>query len=164
MGKFSTFEGGFRVPCIMWAPGRIPAGTECDALASTMDLLPTIAAITGTKLPADRSIDGLDITALLNGTAKSVRKEFLYYSSNGSIEGIRDGDWKLLEIKADDKRPKEAGTDTGVMLFNLAEDVGEQNNLAEQKPELVARLRQRMTELDAAIEAGARPAWKKPRA
>jgi arylsulfatase A-like enzyme len=147
----------------MWAPGRIPANTVCDALASTIDLLPTIAALTGTKLPADRVIDGMDITALLNGTAKSVRQEFLYYSSNGNIEGIREGDWKLLEIKADDKRSKEAGADPGVMLFNLAQDIGEKNNLAAEKPELVARLRQRMIELNAAIEAGARPAWKKPK-
>jgi arylsulfatase A-like enzyme len=161
-GKFSTFEGGYRVPCIMWAPGRIPAGTECDALASTIDLLPTIAALAGTKLPADLVIDGMDITALLNGTAKSVRQEFLYYSSSGSLEGIREGDWKLLEIKADVKRPKEAGADPGVMLFNLAEDVGEKSNLSQQKPELVARLRQRMIELDAAVEAGARPSWKRP--
>jgi hypothetical protein len=47
------------------------------------------------------------------------------------------------------------------MLFNLAEDVGEKNNLAKEKPELVNRLRQRMTELDAAIGAGARPVWEK---
>ena len=95
-GKMSTFEGGQRVPCIMWAPGRIPAGTECGALASTIDLLPTIAAITGTPLPADRPIDGLDITGLLTGEAETVRNEFLYYSRNGRIEGIREGDWKLL--------------------------------------------------------------------
>ena len=50
-GKGTTFEGGQRVPCIMWAPGRIPAGTSTNAMASTMDLLPTIAAITESKLP-----------------------------------------------------------------------------------------------------------------
>jgi RNA polymerase sigma-70 factor, ECF subfamily len=54
----------------MWAPGRIPAGTETDALASTIDLLPTIAALTGTPLPADRAIDGVDISALLTGDAE----------------------------------------------------------------------------------------------
>jgi arylsulfatase A len=159
-GKFSTFEGGFRVPCIMWAPGRIPAGTECHALASTIDLLPTIAAITGRPLPAARAIDGLDITGLLHGTAGSVRQEFLYYSSKGSLEGIREGDWKLLEIMPEAKKPQESASAPDVMLFNLAEDLGEKNNLAAMKPEVVVRLRQRMRELDAAVETGARPAWK----
>ncbi|MCU0777425.1 MAG: sulfatase-like hydrolase/transferase, partial [Akkermansiaceae bacterium] len=78
-GKGTPFEGGQRVPCIMWAPGRIPAGTETDALASTIDLLPTIAALTDTPLPAGRAIDGVDISALLTSDAKSPRGDFLYY-------------------------------------------------------------------------------------
>jgi arylsulfatase A len=163
-GKMSTFEGGQRVPCIMWAPGRIPAGTACDALASTMDLLPTIAAITGTPLPAGRAIDGIDISALLMGDAKSVRNEFLYYTRNGSIEGIRQGDWKLLVQQPEGENGPTPSATPEVMLFNLAADLGEKRNLAAEKPELVERLRQRMLELDAAVESGARPAWKKPRA
>lgn len=152
-GKMSTFEGGHRVPAIIWAPGRIPAGTETDALASTMDLLPTIAALTDTPLPADRAIDGVDISALLTGGTKSPREEFLYYNVGGQITGIRQGDWKLLVTQ----RKGQPST----MLFNLAEDIGEKQDLAEGNPDLVKRLRQRMTELDAAIEAGARPVWKK---
>jgi arylsulfatase A-like enzyme len=160
-GKMSTFEGGFRVPCIMWAPGRIPAGTECHALASTIDLLPTIAAIIDTPLLPDRVIDGMDITALLKGTAESVRQEFLYYSQNGRIDGIRKGDWKLLETIKATRNPQEAAPNPDVMLYNLAADVAEKNNLAAERPEIVAQLRQRMHELDAALETGARPAWKK---
>jgi arylsulfatase A-like enzyme len=155
-GKMSTFEGGHRVPCIMWAPGRIPAGTETDALASTIDLLPTIAALTGTPLPSGRTIDGVDISALLAGRTKSPREEFLYYAPNGQLAGIRQGRWKLLV------RAKSGKNDAGTMLFNLAEDLGEQHNLAAAKPELVDQLRQRMLEIDTAIEAGARPVWKKP--
>ena len=162
-GKFSTFEGGFRVPCIMWAPGRIPAGTECGALASTIDLLPTIAAITGTKLPADRPIDGMDISALLNNTATTVRQEFLYYGAKGALEGIRAGDWKLLELKAEGNKAPKLAAAPDLMLFNLATDVAEKKNLALEHPEIVTRLRQRMRELDAGVEAGARPAWKKSR-
>jgi len=157
-GKGTTFEGGHRVPCIIWAPGRIPAGTTCDALASTIDLLPTIASLTGSDLPEDRSIDGVDISPLLTSDAKSPREEFLYYTSRGQIEGIRQGDWKLL-VKTPDRNP--AAT-TQILLFNLAKDIGEKQNLAEEKPEIVQRLRQRMTELDATIQAGARPTWRKP--
>lgn len=160
-GKFSTFEGGQRVPCIMWAPGRIPAGTVCDALASTIDLLPTIAAITGTALPADRAIDGIDISSLLTGTAKSVRNKFLYYNAGGRIEGIREGDWKLLTKEPAGKPGLTPPTKPDVMLFNLADDLGEKHNLATEKPDIVERLYQKMLERDAAIEAGARPVWKK---
>ena len=162
-GKFSTFEGGHRVPCIMWAPGRIAAGTVCDELAATIDLLPTIAAITGTPLPADRAIDGIDISSLLSGAAKSVRNEFLYYNAGGHIEGIREGGWKLLakvpEVKKDGLTTT---TRPDVMLYNLADDLGEKHNLAAENPDLVERLRQKMLERDAAIADGARPVWKKP--
>ncbi len=160
-GKGTTFEGGQRVPCIVWAPGRVPAGTECGALASTLDLLPTIAALTGTPLPADRVIDGMDISALLTGEAKSVRDEFLYYTSRGQIDGIRQGDWKLLLKFPEHDRKPDKPAKPEILLFNLAEDLGERRNRAAEKPELVACLRQRLLTLDAAIEAGARPTWKK---
>ena len=129
-----------------------------------MDLLPTIATITGTPLPADRLIDGIDISALLTGGADSPRKEFLYYHKGGRIEGIREGDWKLLVKYPEDKKGLDLTAEPKLMLFNLKDDLGEQNNLAAETPELVEHLRQRMLDLDAAIEAGARPAWKKSRA
>jgi arylsulfatase A-like enzyme len=163
-GKMSSFEGGQRVPCIMWAPGRIPADTQCDALASTMDLLPTIAAITGTPLPSDRSIDGMDISPLLNGETKSIRNDFLYYAKDGGIEGIREGNWKLLDKSPKNKTKPAASKGSQVMLFNLAKDIGERTNLAAEQPEIVARLRRKMHEQDAAIEVEARPVWKKPSA
>jgi arylsulfatase A-like enzyme len=106
-------------------------------------------------LPSGRVIDGVDISTLLAGGAKSPREEFLYYSKSGRIEGIRQGDWKLLVI------PPMGMDEPDIMLFNLAEDVGEKHNHATEKPDIVKRLRQRMNELDAAIEADARPVWKK---
>lgn len=160
-GKMSTFEGGQRVPCIMWAPGRIPAGTECGALASTIDLLPTIAAITGTPLPADRPVDGLDITGLMTGEAETVRNEFLYYSRNGRIDGIREGDWKLLVPIPEKSKGLAPAPPSGPMLFDLAKDPGERNNLAAEKPELVERLIQLMRERDKVIAVAERPVWRK---
>ncbi|MEX1048559.1 MAG: sulfatase [Akkermansiaceae bacterium] len=148
-GKMSTFEGGQRVPCIIWAPGRIPAGTETNGLASTIDLLPTIAALTKTPLPTDRIIDGVDISPLLTGDAESPRKEFLYYARK-RVAGIRQGDWKLLV---------NPGNNKNIMLFNLADDLGEKNNLAAENSELVESLRQRMTDLNSTIAAEARPNW-----
>lgn len=155
-GKMSPFEGGQRVPCIFWAPGRIPAGTETNALASTIDLLPTIAALTGTPLPDGLVVDGLDISPLLTGEpdTPSPREEFLYYSPSGKIVGLRQGDWKFLSM------PKQGKKDPEPMLFNLSDDLSEKNNLADENPSKVNLLRQRMTELDAAIATSARPTWK----
>jgi len=161
-GKMTTFEGGHRVPCIIWAPGRIPASTQTDALASTIDLLPTIAALTCTPLPPDRAIDGLDLSALLTGDSKSPRNEFLYYNRNGPLEGIRQGDWKLLIKLPESKGNTDQKAKPEIMLFNLADDIGESKNLAAENTELVETLRQRMLELDANITTEARPIWKKP--
>ena len=161
-GKGTTFEGGQRVPCIMWGPGRIPAGTECGELVGTIDLLPTIAALTKTPLPEKNKIDGLDASALLSEDAKSPRTEFLYYTSRGDIEGLRQGKWKLLAKKA--RRPRNApknskGPAPQMMLFDLDADMGEQNNLAESNPEVVEKLAKRMAELDAEITENAREPW-----
>ena len=149
-GKGTTFEGGQRVPCIMWAPGRIPAGTRSDALVSTIDLLPSLAKLADSKLPENGNrIDGLDVSSTITGDAPSPRDEFIYYAAQGGLDGIRQGDWKLLL-----RKPQP-------LLFNLKEDISEKNNLAGANPEKVEALKARMKELDAEITANARPVWKK---
>jgi len=156
--KGETWEGGMRVPCVMWAPGRIPAGTECDQLATTLDLLPTIAALTDSELPKDRKIDGVDISSLLaDPTAESPRKEFLYYHKRGYVEGIRQGDWKLL--KKNERTKKGEPIVERILLFDLSKDIGEQHNMAKDKPGRVKAMRQRMIELDAEVEQNARAVW-----
>jgi arylsulfatase A len=164
-GKGTTFEGGQRVPCVMWGPGRIPAGTECNQLVGTIDLLPTIAALTETPLPANHKIDGLDASALLlDEKAPTPRREYLYYSSRGALEGIRQDQWKLLIKQPRRKKnaPKnEPPKKPQIMLFDLSKDIGEQNNLANEKPKIVEKLTARMKELDAEIEQNNRPHWTK---
>ncbi len=165
-GKGTTFEGGQRVPCVMWGPGRIPAGTVCNELMGTIDLLPTIAALTGSKLPADRKIDGLNAANLLTDDgAKSPRTEFVHYTSRGDLEGIRQGKWKLLVKTPQRQRGQQAANpkqpEPEILLFDLLADVGEQTNLAKAHPEVVDSLKKRMVELDAEIEANARGPWVK---
>ncbi|MCH1502294.1 MAG: sulfatase, partial [Verrucomicrobiales bacterium] len=132
-GKGTTFEGGQRVPCLMRGPG-IPAGTVCSELTGTIDILPSIAAITGTPLPEGRKIDGIDASGLWKASAdKSPRKEFVHYTSNGRLEGIRQGNWKLLVKVPRPRRnqnQKAATKPAQILLFDLSKDVGEQNNLA----------------------------------
>ena len=153
-GKGTTFEGGQRVPCVMWGPSRIPANTVCDELMGTIDLLPSLAAITNRKIASKKKIDGLDASNLILGSGSTPRKEFLHYTSRGVLEGIRSGDWKLLRKKPRNKKQTEM-----VMLFNLSEDLGEEINLAQEQPAIVARLSSRMQELDGEIEKNARLPW-----
>lgn len=163
-GKGTTFEGGQRVPCLMRGPG-IPAGTVCDELTGTIDILPTIAAITGAPLPEGRKIDGVDVSGLWKGTVEeSPRKEFLHYSSRGELEGIRQGDWKLLVKKPraprnKQQKAKQPARAPEIFLFDLGDDIGEQNNLAEANSDLVGKLQARMEEIDSEISENARAPW-----
>ncbi len=155
-GKGTTFEGGQRVPCVMRGPG-IPAGTVCEDLMGTIDILPTFAAITGQPLPKNKKIDGVDASALLKGKGNPPRTEFLHYTSRGDLEGIRQGKWKLLMKK---RKQKGKWVDE-MMLFDLASDLAESSNLSGEKPQVVSRLTSRMLELDAEIETNARSPWYK---
>ena len=164
-GKGTTFEGGQRVPCVMRGPG-IPSSSVSDELTGTIDLLPTIAAITGKPLANERKIDGMDVSALWKGTKeKSPRKEFIYYTSRGDLEGLRRGKWKLLVKKPRANRRPNANQQKHrapqVFLFDLKADVGEQNNLVEAKPAMVKKLKARMEALDAEITQNARQPWLK---
>lgn len=167
-GKGTTFEGGQRVPFLLRGP-NIPAGSVCNEVMSTIDMLPTLAAITGKALPTDKKIDGLDMAALWNGTAKqSPRKEFLYYTANGVIDGIRVDQWKLLTNRPNAGGAKNQKNATphkkapAFALYDLAQDIGEKTDLSQAKPEIVERLRARMSELDAEVTKNARPTWQKP--
>ncbi len=157
-GKGTTFEGGQRVPCVMWAPGRIPAGTSTDAFASTMDLLPTIAQIKKSKLPESKK-KKLDITSTF-ATDQSPRNEMLFYSSHGSLQGVRKDGYKYLE-STPRRRKGKPEPKTTTYLFNLAVDIGEQDNLLESNPDIADQLKARMIDADAEISENARPVWRK---
>lgn len=148
-GKGTTFEGGQRVPCVMWAPGRIPAGTTSSALVSNIDLLPSFASIAGSRLPTGLKIDGLDVSATIIGNADSARNEFVHYTAQGELDGIRRDGWKLLK-----REPQP-------LLFHLSEDLSEAHDLAAEQPEKVKALAARMREIDAEITANARPVWRR---
>lgn len=140
-------EGGVRVPCVMWAPGRIPAGTTTDEFTSTMDLLPTFAKLAGTELKTRGPIDGMDISEVMHGKNLSPRNEMLYYSSSGQLKGLRQGNWKILRLGKKEK----------IHLFNLAEDIGERTNLADKMPQKVEAMQKRMLKLDSEITKSIRP-------
>jgi len=142
----SAWEGGPRVPAIMRWPGRIPAGQVCHEMVTTMDLLPTFAKLARAKLRSDRVIDGRDMWSLMAGApyAKSPHEAFYFYNYL-RLNAVRSGKWKLVP-----PRPaKPAGTGwSGRMidaveksqLYDLEADIEERYDLAEQHPQIVARL------------------------
>lgn len=133
-GKGSTYEGGMRVPCIMHWPGRIPPGTVCSEIATTMDFLPTFAALVGAKLPGDRVIDGKDISSLLTDpAAKTPHKAFFYYRSR-NLQAVRSGKWKLI---LEHKRGK---LNVPMALYNLENDISEEYDVSAEHPDIVKRL------------------------
>jgi arylsulfatase A-like enzyme len=169
-GKGTTFEGGQRVPCIIRGPG-VPVGTVCEELTGTIDVLPTLATLLGLPLPNARKIDGMDVSELWLGKAnKSPREEFVYYTSQGEVEGIRQGKWKLLVKKPAAPRQQQNNQlnakpktqEPEILLFDLESDIGEKNNQANVYVELVGLLRARMEELDAEVTQNARAPWLKP--
>ena len=145
-GKGYCYEGGIRVPFLARWPGTIPAGKKTDFPVSSIDLFPTIMEATGTALPKDRPIDGLSLTNHLNsGGKESPKRETLiwhfphYRHAPGPYSIIRKGDIKLIKFWE------------GIYeLYDLKNDLGEANNLAESKPGMVKKLE---TELIARLKA-----------
>ncbi len=151
-GKGTSFEGGQRVPCLMAWKGVIPSGIICNNLASSIDLLPTIASITGGEL-SGRKIDGVNIYQLMKGDfSQNPRDHFLYYYRKNSLEAIRKGNWKLvlphhsrsyegfkpgidgLPGQVNDNYFVEGG------LYDLRRDPGERYNVRGEYPEIEAEL------------------------
>ncbi|MFT5190176.1 MAG: arylsulfatase A [Verrucomicrobiales bacterium] len=153
--KFSTFEGGMRVPCLMRWPGKIPAGTTTDEITATIDLMPTLAKLAGGEAPNDRVIDGHDIWPIMAGQAGAKSPhEFYYYYKGQRLESIRSGPWKLRRLG---KTKKAAAS---VELYHLENDIGEMTNLSEKHPEKAQALLAQMETFDASLKAAIRPAGK----
>jgi arylsulfatase A-like enzyme len=145
-GKGGSYEGGFRVPCIVRWPGTIPPGTICRELATQMDFLPTLARLTGASLSGG-PIDGKDISDLLlaRPEAKSPHESFFYYSGN-RLHAVRSGKWKLKvpttlgEEFAGYLQIENAETEIPRALYDLENDPGEQKSVLADHPEVAKRL------------------------
>ncbi|MDO8541355.1 MAG: sulfatase-like hydrolase/transferase [Opitutaceae bacterium] len=144
--KFSLFEGGIRLPAIVSWPGQLPQNEVRTQLAHACDFLPTLAELTGVKPPA-APLDGRSLAAVLRNPGASsphAGSALHWQTGNGANAewAVREGDWKLIV----NTRDTGAGdTDRGrvpLFLANLKDDLGEKTNFAEQRPEVVARLRQ----------------------
>jgi arylsulfatase A-like enzyme len=151
--KGQTFEGGMRVPTIMQWPGRLPEGTECRELATTMDLLPTVAHYAGADLSKEpvHKIDGRNIAGLMEDPAGVSPHEYFYFydSDTGLLEAVRDAEGWKLHVRR--------GRRTVEELYYLPDDIRESVNLYSLNADIVERLRGAVEAFDAEVTANARP-------
>ena len=131
--KNSTWEGGIRVPTIAWWPGKIPNASESDSICGMMDVLPTLAEFAGTRVPDDRTIDGVSMMPLLTETGTEQIHETFFYYRGLNLEAVRHGDWKLHV-------PQPKAKETTSQLFNLATDIGESSDVSAANPDVVQEL------------------------
>ena len=161
-GKGTTFEGGVRVPCVARLPGVIPAGTVSDESLMTIDLLPSLAQLTGQPLKTDaeghctlrgKKIDGHDHLDLFCGgtRATDAPDTYHYYYRKNELQAVRKGDWKLFfphgyrtmqgqELGQDGKPGRYTQHKIGEELFNLSTDPHETKDVAKQYPKVVEQL------------------------
>jgi arylsulfatase A-like enzyme len=149
--KGTSFDGGVRSACIIKFPGRIPAGSVSKRAFSTLDVLPTFAHLAGADLPRN-PVDGKNVWDLIVGTAGATNPhEYYPFSTGGSFEGIISGDgrWKLhlphgyrtlVEPGNDGQAGKYRGARIELSLFDMEKDPYETTNVADQYPEVAARL------------------------
>lgn len=140
--KGSTWEGGLRVPAIVRWPGHVPAGRDCDAIISTLDVLPTFASLAGTTPPADRPLDGFNQRDLILGKDEKGARDHFFYYNGPELQAVRLGPWKLrlANLKQLRNWPElDRGTQE-IELYHLERDLGETTNLATENPNIVARL------------------------
>jgi arylsulfatase A len=140
-GKGCTWDGGMREPTIIWRPGFVPAGTTSAELGSTTDLFATFASLAGADVPQDRTLDSHDLTGVLKGETASPR-EVVPYWRGSSLMALRWKGWKAHFVTQDaygDGKPVEHDPP---LLYNLNVDLGEKNDLAAQRPEIVQKIRE----------------------
>lgn len=133
-GKFSYYEGGVRVPCIIRWKGTVPADVTSDAIIASIDLFPTIMHYAGRR-SFKQTIDGMDVSSFLENPSLRLRDEYVYVKG-GQVHGIRKGDWVYLP-KTGNSKFKEGDVPE---LFNLKLDVGEADNLLQKYPDKVKEL------------------------
>ncbi|MBY0507930.1 MAG: sulfatase [Bryobacteraceae bacterium] len=164
--KGQTYEGGVRVPFLARWPGKIPAGRVLDAIGSTMDLLPTIAGLSGAKLPA-KPLDGVDIWPLLSGQKKDHTREALLYFDNWDLQCARLGPWKLHVGRYNSfiygPAPSTGRVNLRLRppeLYHLVTDPDESFDVAAKFPDIVRDLESRIAKALPGFPAEVQKAWR----
>jgi arylsulfatase A-like enzyme len=149
--KATTWEGGQRVPAILVWPDIIAANQVNREMVTSMDLMPTLAGIINAEIPEELILDGLDISDNILGSGDSSIPErpFYYYARNGDLEAMRLGKWKLHTGKTIGWN---GGEPFKTALYNLDVNVSESENIADEHPEIVDKMKGMMSEFDLSLE------------
>ena len=141
--KDTLWEGGIRVPAIFRWPGRIPAGQTSGQVGITMDLTATILAATQSPIPTDARLEGIDLLPVLERRPPPTERTLFWRIDTRTRQqrAVRQGSWKLL-VDGDD-----------LLLFNLRDDIGERNDLAARRPDLVSKLLALLRAWEAHVDA-----------
>jgi len=139
-GKGSTFDGGMREPALFWWPGKVVPGVVQD-MGSTMDIFTTCATLAGAKLPADRVIDGVDLSDALFGTGKSPRETMFFYRG-AQLYAVRHGRFKAHFTTKPAYGGNQPETHDPPLLYHLGHDPSEKYNVAAEHPDVIAKIRE----------------------
>ena len=139
-GKGSTWEGGMRVPTIAWWPGTIRPAQTSRAIACNMDLYATAAALAGAPLPADRPVDGVDLTPVLTGKSPVGGRESYFFYRDDQLWAARRGPWKAHYVTKSAYGKDPAEPHARPLLFNLDVDPSEQFDVGDKHPEVLAAI------------------------
>jgi len=143
--KTTVWEGGIRVPTLIRWPGRIPAGKVSDQVGITMDLSASILAVAGATVPPEADLEGINLFPILEGRVPEVERTLFWrsISYNFRQRAVRSGDWKLV-------------VDGGsVFLYDLRRDLGERNDLANQRQDIAQRLKPLLDAWELEVDAEA---------
>ncbi|MDR8391362.1 arylsulfatase [Aliifodinibius sp. S!AR15-10] len=136
--KRDLYEGGIRVPTIAWWPGTVPEGSESGHISAFEDMLPTFAELAGVAAPPN--IDGISMAPTLTGNGEQRQREYLYWEfpARGGKQAVRKDQWKAVRLNLNEN------PNAPIELYNLEEDLSEENNVADQHPDVVKEMRQIM--------------------
>jgi uncharacterized sulfatase len=169
--KGQSFEGGQRVPMLVWWPGHVPANSVTDVPATNVDLFPTCLALAGLDLPADRVIDGEIVSSLFTAPDQPFSHGPLYFYHEGELEGVSEGQWKYFRSINHYVWPLPVNKKLGdlsrqtkgplPLLFNLETDPGESYDVSMKYPDMARDLDSRMEQWDQAMQSN-RKGWRQP--
>lgn len=149
--KGETFEGGYRVPFIARWPGKFRAGSLSKEMAMNIDLLPTLASITGQELPKDRTIDGRDISAMLAKGEPSPHETLFFFDGN-NIAAVRDNRYRLVLNGFYRNFPVPFEQFGAALLFDLKTDPLERFNYLRDNPEVYKKLMSKVQDMRKEVE------------
>ncbi len=150
-GKGSTWEGGMREPTVAWWPGVIQPGRVINEMTSTLDVFPTLAELSGAKMPSDRIYDGYSMVDLLTGKGKT-KRNIMYYYRGTQLRAVRKGPWKIHIYTKTEYVGQKVQKHDPPLLYNVEHDPSEKYEIGKKHPEVIEDLQKEIAQHQATIK------------